>query len=38
MNLRNTEEAYLKGESLAEIRNPYITFIENLDEQNQIEV
>lgn len=38
MNLRNIEEAYLKGESLEEIRNLYISYIENIDESQQIEV
>ena len=38
MNLRNIEEAYLKGESLEEIRNLYISQIENIDESQQIEI
>lgn len=38
MNLRNIEEAYLKGESFEEIRNLYISHIENIEENEQIEV
>lgn len=38
MNLRNIEEAYVQGESLEEIRNLYISYIENIDESQQIEV